>query len=167
MAEKTTRTHAERDALLSKVFDSTLQTKDIEITEAGTMEITPDEGYFALKKVNLNVNVQGGNGDGGMVYLDASEMGIDIITNPEMAQQVMNYFPYIKVEQSVKKIVGNGAFVVGNLNSDDEKAAIVAFAYDESVVMVAGNNKMNVGEFLALSSFPQLPRLTKEEFYAL
>ena len=62
MAEKIKRTHAERDALLSKVFDSTLQTKDIEITEAGTTEITPDEGFFALKKVNLNVNVQGGWG---------------------------------------------------------------------------------------------------------
>lgn len=36
-----------------------LQTKSITITENGTTEITPDQNYYALEKVNLTVNAGG------------------------------------------------------------------------------------------------------------
>ena len=64
MAYNTKHTAEQIDALLGEVFDSTLQEKTIEITQSGTTEITADEDFLALKKVNLNVNVQGGSGGG-------------------------------------------------------------------------------------------------------
>ena len=40
------------------------QEKTVEITESGTVEVLPDEGYL-LSKVTANVNVSGGGGDSG------------------------------------------------------------------------------------------------------
>lgn len=37
------------------------QEKSIEITEKGTYEVTYDEGYTGLEKVNIDVNIQGGD----------------------------------------------------------------------------------------------------------
>lgn len=59
------------DRLLKDVFDSTLQTKDIDVTENGVIEVTPDEGYLGLAKVNVNVEVptEGGEiNDGDVMY---------------------------------------------------------------------------------------------------
>ena len=56
---KYTREQIERK--LTKVFDSTLQTKKVRLKESA--EITPDEGYLGLKSVNVTV-VGGGNSGG-------------------------------------------------------------------------------------------------------
>lgn len=51
---------------LTQVFDSTLQTKEIELTSNGTTELTADAGFLGLKSVSVNVNVnvpQEGGGD--------------------------------------------------------------------------------------------------------
>lgn len=53
-------TASEIDAKLSQVFESQLQTKDVELSESA--EITADEGYLALKQVNVTVK-GGGGGD--------------------------------------------------------------------------------------------------------
>lgn len=53
------------DRLLKDVFDSTLQTKDIDVTENGVIEVTPDEGYLGLAKVNVNIEVPTGGGNSG------------------------------------------------------------------------------------------------------
>lgn len=47
-----------RAALVGKVVGKPEQEKTIEVTENGTVEITPDEGYV-LSKVTVEVNVQG------------------------------------------------------------------------------------------------------------
>lgn len=161
MAEKITRTHEERDALLSKVFDSTLQTKDIEITQAGTMEITPDEGYFALKKVNLNVNVQGGGGDSNIEYLDVS--GLD----------GESYNFAIQVATLAKKrhyILPSGLTNV--LGGDNEKITAISVDFtQECYIDEISFDTIQLGQvidtFGLTDIFSSLPRLTKEEFYAL
>lgn len=53
-------TASEIDAKLSQVFESQLQTKDVELSESA--EIMADEGYLALKQVNVTVK-GGGSGE--------------------------------------------------------------------------------------------------------
>lgn len=54
------------------------QEKTIEITENGTVEVVPDEGY-ALSKVTANVNVEGSGGEENMLHatLDGTLAAID------------------------------------------------------------------------------------------
>lgn len=68
MAYQVKHTAEQRDALLGEVFDAQLQTKDVEVTQAGTIKITADDDYLALKEVNVNVNVQGGGSNLKMRY---------------------------------------------------------------------------------------------------
>lgn len=160
MAEKIKRTHAERDALLSKVFDSTLQTKDIEITEAGTMEITPDEGFFALKKVNLNVNVQGGGGNN-LEYLDVS--GLD--------EEYYDFVIEVATLAKKKYYILPTAFV-NTLGGDNEKIIAVAVDFtQECYIAEISSNTLQLSQIIdalgITDIFSSLPRLTKEEFYAM
>ena len=178
MAEKITRTHEERDALLSKVFDSTLQTKDIEITQAGTTEITPDEGYFALKKVNLNVNVQGGSGgEGGgstMEYLDLREyQDADFYLSLTILADVVNaydadYNAYCGVnKEAIRSLFGvsNTTKITYNAVGIDLSRRVKANVQGQimeltniDLVTMTGANKEDIAA---------IPRITKEEFYAL
>lgn len=54
-------TREQIEGKLTKVFDSTLQTKNVKLKKDAT--ITPDEGYLGLKSVNITV-IGGGNSGG-------------------------------------------------------------------------------------------------------
>lgn len=60
MDYKSKYTTSEIDAKLSQVFESQLQTKDVELSESA--EIMADDGYLALKQVNVTVK-GGGSGE--------------------------------------------------------------------------------------------------------
>lgn len=47
--------------------------KEVEVTENGTVEITPSEGYDGMKKVTATVNVSGGGGSEEIHQIVASE----------------------------------------------------------------------------------------------
>ena len=52
--------------LVVEVAEQNLQTKEVIVSESGTIEITPDSGYDGLSKIILSVNVAGGgSGDSG------------------------------------------------------------------------------------------------------
>lgn len=175
MAEKIKRTHAERDALLSKVFDSTLQTKDIEITEAGTMEIVADEGFFALKKVNLNVNVQGGGGSS-IEYLDVSGLGD---TNEILRNALVLFADIVKSKNEEGTFVGVCLCGIQLLfgATTNNATTCMAVAVDLSRHIKGKGNGGEIASSIAeilimMTSASQeqldsIPRLTKEEFYAL
>jgi hypothetical protein len=170
MAEKIKRTHAERDALLSKVFDSTLQTKDIEITEAGTTEITPDEGFFALKKVNLNVNVQGGGGSS-FRYLDVTKFSKTLLTSalPYVSTLVVKLGDISAVVTTfeLSDIDSSAEIVAISINMQtkvrNEITELVTMSYDEMLNRVVGGKTIWEQMFIANGAV----EITKEEFYAL
>ena len=156
MAEKIKRTHAERDALLSKVFDSTLQTKDIEITEAGTTEITPDEGFFALKKVNLNVNVQGGGGDN-LEYLD-----ITSVTDGK--GRIILYSTLAKTPIGIMPSAGLIEMAL-NMGFENIVNALNYIAMSPTLEVTLNGQLQTISS--CIEGYDSIPRLTKEEFYAL
>ena len=63
------------------------QEKSIEITEKGTYEVTYDEGYTGLEKVNIDVNIQGGGGGD----LDFTQIGYT-----RTPQEMVDDFNYSK-----------------------------------------------------------------------
>lgn len=177
MAEKIKRTHAERDALLSKVFDSTLQTKDIEITEAGTMEITPDEGFFALKKVNLNVNVQGGGGESSIEYLDLRNVTTMIGGQIPLKALIgmMGYScKFVNPNDSVVTLLGAPSLYTSFSISQIHTLEVYEVEIDFNGIYGANQDSGFLTYKDILLSFEvteeelaAIPRITKEEFYAM
>ena len=56
-----------------------LQSKSVTYTSNGTATITPDEGYDALKKVDVTVNVaSGGRGRLEYLYLSDTSTGVEL-----------------------------------------------------------------------------------------
>ena len=161
MAEKIKRTHAERDALLSKVFDAQLQTKDVEVTQSGTIKITADDDYLALKEVNLNVNVQGGGGSSWR-YFDISKCSIEGIET--MAHIVKTY----------RDGGHTGIISSGSLGVAGSSTKRIAMGIDMAVgfcSIVGSTEIINYGEHLAPIISDILANgaveITKEEFYAV
>ena len=57
MAYTSKYTGGQIEEKLDMAFASSLQEKTVDISENGLTEVLPDEGYFALKKVNVNVGM--------------------------------------------------------------------------------------------------------------
>ena len=157
MAYNTKHTAEQIDALLGEVFDSTLQEKTIEITQSGTTEIVADADFLALKKVNLNVNVQGGGGS--VEYLDVSGLDDDI-----------------KLELSLlcciaKSKSGNSWYITSPLAYYLYNAKPVALGFNTAEALYLEGVVGTAFEFFEMMGIKELidslPRLTKEEFYAL
>ena len=148
-------TQEESDALLKQVFDSTLQEKTIEITESGTTEITADADFLALKKVNLNVNVQGGGGS--VEYFDINRE--DKLMYLEMLGLVGYMVKYPTKIQSVAL-----CFAFGETLNDS-----IAISIDTSEMMDWQGTRYTIANWLAIMGVDLsiFPRLTKEEFYAI
>lgn len=70
MEYKSKLTASEIDARLSKVFDSTLQTKEVEVSADTT--IKADDGFLALKEVSVKVSGGGGTAPSGYKELRPS-----------------------------------------------------------------------------------------------
>ena len=62
MAYTSKYTGSEIESKLDEVFQSKLQEKTVEIADNGVTEVSADEGYLALSKVSVNVNVPSSGG---------------------------------------------------------------------------------------------------------
>ena len=60
MVYKSKFTGAEIENKLGVVFKSHLEDKEINVTENGTIEIVPSEGYLGMSKVSVNTEIGGG-----------------------------------------------------------------------------------------------------------
>lgn len=159
---------------LDKIFDNLLQTKDVEASES--MEITPDEGYAGIKKVNLTVK---GGGGGAIEYLD-------------LRGTSLGYTPLLFSTVAVCRVYGDivkGPASVSLAQFIQDEAhtpySILACGFDWDAQMEAtgfGLPKSSVKEafidiLTQMGSYPtkeaaeeflaSIPRLTEEEFYNL
>lgn len=136
------------------------QEKYVEITENGTTTVTPDEGFTALGKVSVNVNVPT-SGEGGSAsswrYFDYSKCSIE---------QLDAFF----VIGMMIKFTKNGEIGICGaagiqLNSD----IMLAFAVDASQYIMQRGKKMLISDFISMfeQELGKLPEISEEEFYNL
>lgn len=155
MNYKSKYTASEIDARLSQVFDSTLQTKEVEVSEDTT--IKADEGFLGLKEVS--VKVTGGGGSASSVeYIDVSSLTLEDKGIIVMASSLA------KISADLSILPPGLAIAVGDSISAEKIEQVSAVAVDLSVVIYVGGTKMTLMDLLAWSS---IPRITEAEFYTL
>ena len=148
---------------LDKIFDNLLQTKDVEASES--MEITPDEGYAGIKKVNLTVK---GGGGSSIEYLDLR--GYDPINDRAIAGVIGVSLLWNALNNGVS-LIGPVAMITSVIQGNLEK--LLACAVDFSVSLSIGpSGILTAKDFLLQSGVSEeaiasIPRLTTEEFYNL
>ena len=150
-------TRAQIEEKLDTVFDSVLQTKDVEVT--GDMEITPDDGFLGLKKVNITA--KGGGESGGNIEYWKHESNIDFLSELGL------FFIQMKYDY-------NGTLYIASMIDyyRSKMGDVHAFSIDRSMKILMEGTITTVGEFLSslgLSDFSALGlvQITEEEFYTI
>lgn len=163
---------------LTQVFDSTLQTKEIELTSNGTTELTADAEFLGLKSVSVNVNVpQEGGGGNNWEYLKLSS---------EYALANLNLTKLIGIQGGVSATAnGNTAYMGGLIAYDFIRQLDMAIEYGLTInyvtiktdlsmmVSQVGTSSMYslndylVSQGLSQSDIDSWERITEEEFYNL
>lgn len=147
---------------LDKIFDNLLQTKDVEASES--MEITPDEGFLGLKKVNVTVKDTGGDAPSGgsnLQYFDLSNIVAGKTTIVSTATLIKTN-DYNEIVTLGLRCTNNSIFDIVNV--------VTAIAVDVNRKMIMEGETMTVGDFLSLLTGElgtTLPSITEEQFYNL
>lgn len=173
------------------------QDKTVEIASNGTTVVTPDDGFTALGKVNVKVNVPtsgegGGTASGSTVeYFDMSEVDYDI------KRALISFSLFVKVPQEMNIEINKGtgvlmlgipagAYPSGTINvnlgriEEHDKAdgsfsrtllqGVTAMGFDLSKTIPIEGQLMPLNEVLALlgiKDYMDTLRITEEEFYNL
>ena len=147
------------------------QSKEVEIVANGVTEIAPDNGFGYLSGVKVNVNVpQSGEEESSIEYLDVSEIMLNP-TNPNIVG-VLGGAQAIKINYYGMQITAPVYFVLSMLN---DVQAVVTNTKQMSIdwyakIIIDGESKTLL-EFLLMKltkeELDAIPRITKEEFYAL
>ena len=137
------------------------QDKTVDIEENGTIEVTPDEGFTGLGKIIVNTNVEGG-GENTYEYIE--------LTRPEDWQgddflgEVVT--PLMILCALLGKIDFNGIRTVMPTYMIGVQSLVpLAIAYDPNMLVQGPEGFVKVSEFLQMLGLPDLPHLTKEQFY--
>ena len=159
------------DGRLDGLFVDALQTKDVEASES--MEITPDEGYVGIKKVNLTVKGGGGSASGsGLTYYKFPTYAT-LEEVPDADIVVVYNAARVRMEVSGVSSIG-ATYIGGGKFREDNILTVRAFAIDKSARYVMGASgqifaDMTLEEYLSQAgvSLSNYEEITEEEFYAL
>lgn len=149
------RTGTEVDGKLTEVFESTLQSKSVDVSADTT--ITADEGFLGLKSVDVKVQTSGEGGGSGDTW---------------------RYFDISKLDSSMKPMTM--PFIVKTdkiapTSADVDWTAVTAFGVDDSPKLyISGFGIMPWSEVMAAEGLtPEvmaqvgISEITKEQFYTL
>jgi hypothetical protein len=160
MEYKSKYTASEIDARLSQVFDSTLQTKEVEVSEDTT--IKADEGFLGLKEVSVKVSGGGGS---------ASSVEYLVMSSLDQLHIVLMQFAYV-----VKGNTTDAGRMISPLYAFEQNGGefntVEAIGIDFNGKTGSGGQVMVLMDVLSMFGFAQediaaIPRITEEAFYAL
>lgn len=138
---------------LTEVFESTLQSKSVDVSADTT--ITADDGFLGLKEVSVKVS----GGGASYEYFDITQLD-------EMSKEVMSLLSFF-----VKGEIGGVLVIMPAAYADAIRLNISAAAIDLSATMYDNTRKEYVEMRVVFADMgvdlASLPRLTKEQFYTL
>lgn len=172
------------------------QDKTVEIASNGTTTVTPDQGFTALGKVSVNVNVpsSGGGGNSGgstLEYFDMSEVVYDIksflikcslfVKVPQEVVIVMDYqsnFLELPVPKGAypSAIISYGFGIISQRDNPDRLYSstllqgVTAMGFDLSKKVPIDGQLISLNEALVLlgiKDYMDTLRITEEEFFNL
>lgn len=147
------------------------QSKEVEITANGKVDVAPDAGYAYLSKVSVNVNVPQSGGESveeELIYVS--------IPNPEnLNASSLVQSKYIKLDIAGQmKVIASMAdlFCIGDWNVKQAIAMAIQPSRPFFKVKTGDVEINNFDDFLAMTGvealpWESLPRITEEEFYTL
>lgn len=149
------------------------QSKEIEVTSNGTMDITPDAGFAYLNSVKVKTNVaqsgEGGGSASSVEYLDLT--GLATLQSSYLATSSQELHLKMTMQGQEIATVGPAAQLVSQCSSASKVYAKIDF--DAPVIMVQGTMRqdLKVRDYIlskvSESELASIPRITKEEFYTL
>lgn len=145
------------------------QEKYVEITENGTTTVTPDDGFTALGKVSVNVNVPTSGEGGGSNYIYYDQKRTIMNVRNAWEQAVL-----IKVETMGMVWIDSPSSMYKLFESAPEgvdlESSIVAVCIDLNLRIATYDFSGTIEEFIGSSNSSHLRdeiSITKEEFYNL
>ena len=148
------------------------QSKEVEITANGKVDVAPDAGYAYLSKVSVNVNVP--QSGGGSEEGSANYEYLDMSTDPSH----VGILEVAALFVSVAKIAKNGEIEVSSpmmaaLAGNIQASSVIAVCVDKNIKAGIDGQLFTIdGVFNSIGAtakdfYDSIPRLTEEEFYNL
>lgn len=134
------------------------QDKTVDVSENGTIEVTPDEGFTGLGKVTVNTNVESGGSK--YVYYDLRNASPD-------AKGIFLLYCALMVRFDGADMYTIPPLLVGSEGLDDAfiKKTLAAMT-DLDLEIDFGEGLMKVRDVMSMGGLT-FPEITKEQFYNL
>jgi hypothetical protein len=148
------------------------QSKEVEVTANGTMDITPDAGFSYLNSVKVKTNVptsgEGGGSASSVEYLDVTKLDED------MRFSLINSSSLVKWKNPYSGDVCIYPVLFARNEAYDLYQEVEAIAIDFSAIVSAtGDSLGSIKELISrdngysLEMLDSIPRITEAEFYNL
>lgn len=140
------------------------QSKEVEVTANGTMDITPDAGFSYLNSVKVKTNVaQSGGGSGCIRYLNIANLSS--LSDQRMA---MALACLVKVSSDNYGVaIGSDYFIRDQLYIEYSLSDVVAIGVMPTIKFLIEGNIIVIEEQLALLMGNGAIEITEEQFYNL
>lgn len=143
-----------------EVTEIKAQSKEIEVTSNGTMDITPDAGFAYLSAVKVKTNVAGSGGGSASSwrYFDVSQQN-------EINTLLITLAAQLKGVSNNQKILGPAQF----MNMQAESIIGAAIDFSQKIKLVGASTVLTIEEQLTLLGAPigMATEITEAEFYNL
>jgi hypothetical protein len=139
------------------------QSKEVEVTSNGTLEVTPDVGFAYLNSVKVKTNVAQSGGGGGSA---SSVEYWDVSNNAEFAKKAKTVAYLLKVESS-----GECSIQTQGVNTSYNTLLAISVDTKKPLFAMSGMAftaiEFLIGNGVSETIISSIPRITEAEFYNL